>query len=182
MALKMSVTRLVRGSQTILACAALMQNFFAPVAHAAQPSDTSTVTPIKHVIVIVGENRTFDHLFGTYQPAAADSVSNLASEGIVKSDGTPGKNYSKAQQYTASDTAAYEISPSPKTLFPNLPAPINGGPTDACATNGMCNYGNARSSEDGLSSFPVDYYQFLLTGGTGLTGPVPDSRISGVSN
>ena len=24
--------------------------------------------PIKHVIVIVGENRTFDHLFATYKP------------------------------------------------------------------------------------------------------------------
>jgi phospholipase C len=25
-------------------------------------------TPIQHVIIIVGENRTFDHLFGTYVP------------------------------------------------------------------------------------------------------------------
>ena len=27
-----------------------------------------TRTPIKHVILIIGENRTFDHLFATYQP------------------------------------------------------------------------------------------------------------------
>ena len=25
----------------------------------------STQTPIQHVIVIIGENRTFDHIFGT---------------------------------------------------------------------------------------------------------------------
>jgi phospholipase C len=29
-------------------------------------NDSNTATPIKHVIVIVGENRTFDHLFATY--------------------------------------------------------------------------------------------------------------------
>lgn len=27
-----------------------------------------TRTPIKHVIVIIGENRTFDHIFATYVP------------------------------------------------------------------------------------------------------------------
>jgi phospholipase C len=32
-------------------------------------SDQATpVTPIKHVIVMIGENRSFDHVFGTYQP------------------------------------------------------------------------------------------------------------------
>jgi phospholipase C len=28
-------------------------------------NDGNTTTPIKHVIVIIGENRTFDHLFAT---------------------------------------------------------------------------------------------------------------------
>jgi phospholipase C len=118
------------------------------------------VTPIKHLIVIVGENRTFDHLFATYQPKAGESVNNLLSEGIVRADGTPGPNYSQAHQYSAIDTSTYDISPSPKTLFSNLPAPLNGGPSNVCTNNGMCNYDDARSSEDGLSSFPVDYYQF----------------------
>lgn len=27
-----------------------------------------TATPIKHVIVIIGENRSFDHIFATYKP------------------------------------------------------------------------------------------------------------------
>jgi phospholipase C len=34
-----------------------------------QPAeDTPTKTPIKHVIVIIGENRTFDHVFARTSP------------------------------------------------------------------------------------------------------------------
>jgi len=40
-----------------------------------------TRTPIKHVIVIIGENRSFDHVFATYQPKPGESVWNLLSEG-----------------------------------------------------------------------------------------------------
>src|ERR1700723_2387366 len=55
-----------------------------------------TETPNKHVIVLSGENRTFDHLFATYVPQSKDSINNLLSEGIIKADGTPGKNFGKA--------------------------------------------------------------------------------------
>src|SRR5215469_5007226 len=182
MVLKQSVIETLHGSRVVLECAVLMQNFLAPAAFAAQPSDSNTVTPIKHVIVIVGENRTFDHLFATYQPAAGETVNNLLSEGIIKVDGSPGLNYSQAHQFSASVTSTYQISPSPKTLFTNLPAQLNGGPTNVCANNGICNYGDARASEDGLAQAPVDYYDFMLTGGTGLTGPVPDSRVTGISS
>ena len=34
-------------------------------ANKAPNGDANTATPIKHVIVIVGENRSFDHLFAT---------------------------------------------------------------------------------------------------------------------
>jgi phospholipase C len=44
----------------------------------------------------------------------------------------------------------------------------------------MCNLGDARSSEDGLPDHPLTYYESLLKGGSGLTGKVPDSRISGI--
>jgi phospholipase C len=37
-------------------------------------------------------------------------------------------------------------------------------------------------SENGLSTKPFNYYQYMLTGGSGLTGKVPDSRITGVSS
>ena len=156
----------------------------------AQPAPTglqqrSTRTPIKHVIVIVGENRSFDYLFATYQPKPGSTVNNLLSEGIINADGSPGPNYSLAQQYSADITGSpvYELSPTTgKAPYSPLPPPLNGGPTNVCTDNGMCNMGDARSSEDGLSMQPINYYQFLLTGGTGLTGQVPDSRVTGVTS
>jgi phospholipase C len=42
-----------------------------------------TDTPIKHLIVFIGENRSFDHLFATYQPKHGQSVANLLSNGII---------------------------------------------------------------------------------------------------
>ena len=147
-------------------------------------SDSHTATPIKHVIVIVGENRSFDHLFATYVPKPGEIVNNLLSEGIINPDGTPGANYSKAVQYSADITGSitYQLSPTTaKAPYGALPAPLNGGPTNVCTDNGMCNLGNAVSSEDGLPKPPFNYYQSLLLGGTGLTGKVPDSRITGVN-
>ena len=77
------------------ALCAMAVNAFTPVANAAGESDSNdgnTTTPIKHVIVIIGENRTFDHLFATYQPVnSGETVLNLLSEGVVKADGTPGR-------------------------------------------------------------------------------------------
>jgi len=64
----------------------------------ARPHQPSTKTPIQHVIVIVGENRSFDHLFATYQPKPGNTVNNLLSQGIINADGTPGPRFSGAQQ------------------------------------------------------------------------------------
>src|SRR5215469_9942150 len=59
-------------------------------------SALETATPIKHVIIIVGENRSFDHLFATYLPVSRnENVLNLLSEGIVNGDGSPGWNFAK---------------------------------------------------------------------------------------
>ena len=145
---------------------------------------SDTVTPIKHVIVIVGENRSFDHLFATYVPQSSDTVNNLLSQQIINADGTPGPNFSQAVQNSTDITGSttYQLSPTTaKSPFSPLPAPLNGGPSNVCTDNGMCNMGDARSSEDGLPQQPPTYYQSLLQGGTGLTGKVPDSRIAGVS-
>ena len=149
----------------------------------AKKGDSKTVTPIKHVIVIVGENRSFDHLFATYIPRPGETVNNLLFEGIVNPNGTPGLHYSRGVQYSADVTgsATYQLSPTTgKTPYATLPAPLNGGPSDVCKDNGMCTFGDAVSSEDGLPKQPDTYYESLLEGGSGLTGKVPDSRISGV--
>jgi phospholipase C len=54
----------------------------------AQPPDSQTKTPIKHVVVIFQENVSFDHYFGTYPQAA-----NLANEiPFTASAGTPRVN------------------------------------------------------------------------------------------
>ena len=37
----------------------------------------TTTTPIEHLIVVVGENLSFDNLFGTYQPKSGAAVRNL---------------------------------------------------------------------------------------------------------
>ena len=50
-------------------CAAAVALFGASiVAASADANESATTTPIKHVIVIIGENRTFDHIFATYEP------------------------------------------------------------------------------------------------------------------
>ena len=90
--------------------------------------DLVTHTPIKHVVIIIGENRTFDHVFATYVPkSSSDTVWNLLSEKIVKPDGTPGMNYSKSIQSSASDTSKYELAP-PTTPYVTLPPAQAGGP------------------------------------------------------
>jgi len=46
-----------------------------------------TETPIEHVIIIIGENRSFDHLFATYTPPSGQSIWNLLSKGIITAEG-----------------------------------------------------------------------------------------------
>ena len=53
-------------------------------------ASSGTRTPsIEHLIVIVGENRSFDHLFGVYLPPSGAPIRNLWSQGIVMADGAP---------------------------------------------------------------------------------------------
>src|SRR5215472_17256481 len=82
----------------------------------AQSADAKTTSPIKHVIVIIGENRTFDHVFATYQPKSGQTVDNLLSKEIINPDGDPGPNYSMAEQFAAKDTHGerYQVSPMNK--------------------------------------------------------------------
>jgi phospholipase C len=125
-------------------------------------NDGNTTTPIKHVIVIIGENRTFDHLFATYQPVKkGESVLNLLSEEIVKADGTPGKNYSIATQNQALDTTVYQLTPAKSGAYQTLLAPLAGGGY----TNGappFSTIADALTYENGL---PLSYYKYLTTGG-----------------
>ncbi len=71
------------------------------------PEHVRTLTPIKHLIVIIGENRSFDHVFGLYRPRNGQTISNLLSKGIVDADGTPGPNFGRAAQFKAAPQSGY---------------------------------------------------------------------------
>jgi len=183
MSAKLSVSQLLQGARKGLAVLALAQfSLFSPLASNVQAQqDEKTKTPIKHVIIIVGENRTFDHIFATYVPKKGQKIQNLLSEHIVKKDGTPGVNYSEAVQYSADDTHAdkYEVSPQDKSLYQTLPPPLTGGPIDVCKNNGICSLADAMSSENGLAP---EYYPSMLVGGNEQTRDVPDMRIQNALN
>ena len=91
----------------------------------ALSNDQNTTTPIKHVIVVVGENHTFDSLFATYQPKPGQSIKNLLSQGIINRDGTPGPHFNLASQNTAQDRGGvYDIAPTVTGSYYWLPWPV----------------------------------------------------------
>jgi phospholipase C len=141
-----------------------------------------TATPIKHVIVLVGENRTFDHLFATYVPRSSDAVSNLLSKKIINADGTPGKNFSQAAQFEAIPPFRTKyfanLDKHEKAPYRNLPAPtLNFAPNATIFPPGTP-VGLLAAVEPSLEagSLPL-----LTTGGTGLGQsvilPDPDTRV-----
>jgi phospholipase C len=162
----------------VVALSALQVFTGLPIQAAPLNPSRETRTPIKHVIVIIGENRTFDHVFATYKPTTGQKVSNLLSKGIVNEDGTLGPNYSLAAQYSAEDTATdlYQLSPGGKALYPTLPVPLAGGP----AVPYVPTLAEAEAVETGLPD--TTYYTYLTTGGTGLKAGTPDTRIPNVNN
>jgi phospholipase C len=148
-------------------------------AHFAYAADTAST--IKHVIIIVGENRSFDHLFATYVPRNKnEKILNLLSEGIIKTDGTPGPNFALAQQYqiiSAPNYNHYFISANKtqKSLYNMLPAPDLNGVQNPPAIGVLAIPGG----DPGLPA--ADQYLYG-TGGTGLLYKEgPDIRISNVS-
>jgi phospholipase C len=85
--------------------------------------DSGTTTPIKHVIVIIGENHTFDNIFATFQPVKRQKVNNLLSEGIVTCSGESGPNVGQAAQQQATDTTTYSPAPTTTGPYTTLPQP-----------------------------------------------------------
>jgi phospholipase C len=170
----------------------------APFANAAdQPkpsTDPATASPIKHVIVIIGENRSFDHVYATYVPKSQDSIKNLLSEGIVQLDSdknaVPGPHFDKAQQFFAKDTDTFLLSP-PTHEYPKnvLPAPLVGGPsgqygyfssTPPCPSNPKLS--PAQCAEVSEAGLPAGSGSALASGGTGETNYTPDERINNVTS
>ena len=142
-----------------------------------QPNDSETLTPIKHVIVIIGENRTFDHVFGAYAPRPGQSVFNLLSQGIIRADGSPGPNFAKAAQASAEVTSRYEIAPAHKQPYATLPPAMTDGAPEAASdgdTLPFLTLAHAAALDGGVSSADL---RLLLTGATGLPRRSIDKRM-----
>jgi phospholipase C len=135
---------------------------------------TSTTTPIKHLIIVVGENRGFDNVFGTYDPPdRKQSVWNLLSQGIVTKLGQPGRNVAQARQQQAVDNDLFQLAPrrtgAPKFL-PQPSTTLNALPGSPCQlalilTIKGDNPGNADFCND--AGLLPDDQNLLRTGGTG---------------
>lgn len=139
-------------------------------------SEPPPQTPIKHVIVLIGENRTFDHTFGTYVPRPGQAISNLVSKGIVNADGTPGPNFALAAQTEAAPQAAFYISPDSKTRYAVLPGPsTSGAPSAQRPTAPPFQTIDQATPETDID--PADL-ALLTTGATGLPARVLDTRVA----
>lgn len=95
-----------------------------PLHAGAAPKAT---TPIEHVIVVVGENRSFDNLYGVYKTPNGQSIKNLLSAGIVREDGTPGPNFHLAAQKTADMSKGYSPTPAITGSYRTLSQPYASG-------------------------------------------------------
>src|SRR6516164_14304 len=131
---------------------------------------TPTTTPIKHVIVVLAENSSFDHAFGTFRPRDGQHIANLLSSGIVNADGTPGPNFKHAAQFTVSPQPNYFISAPDisKTPFATLPPPdLDRVPQQASDANPppFASVAAAQAAEPSLE--PEDA-TLLTTGASGL--------------
>lgn len=144
--------------------------------------DKDTASPIKHVIVVIGENRSFDHVYATYTPRPGQQVSNLLSRGIINADGTPGRNHAASAQRAATDTRRYAISPAKAYGYLNIPPPGTHAAPTAPSDKTPAPFATmaaARAAEHDLAD---DYYPLLLTGATGLPADVIDTRIANYEN
>jgi phospholipase C len=146
-----------------------------------QRNDNSTTTPIKHIIVIIGENRSFDHIFGTYVPRPGQSVLNVLSEGIVNADGSPGPNFARAKQYRARVSSSYNPAPPDKEPYDVLPSAMTDGAPDTPNDKRppLTSLSVAAELDAGI---PAADRQLLLTGATGLPEKSVDTRLANATN
>jgi phospholipase C len=143
-----------------------------------------TATPIKHLIVLFGENRSFDHVFGTYKPRHGQRIDNLLSRGIVDENGRPGQKFARAAQFKVLPQARYFIGApdNAKGAYQTLPPPdLHGVPQQGSDANPppFATVAAAQAAEPSLK--PAD--AVLLTTGASMLpqNSGPDTRIANVT-
>jgi phospholipase C len=158
-----------------------------PLPKALNTEQIQTNSPIKHIIYIVGENRSFDNIYGTYQPKSGQKIWNLLSQGIVNADGSPGPNAAQGRQYQAtSSNGRFFLSPLTKSAYTFLPVPT----ISSAQPEGVgLEFGIVDASGKPTAAFPQGDpdlpLQDQITLTTGGTGAIPkngaDTRIPGVN-
>jgi phospholipase C len=145
-----------------------------------------TASPIKHVIVLIGENRGLDHTFGTYKPkGAGQTISNLLSRGIINEDGSVGPNFAQSQQFSVAAQSSYYIGAPTASKFPYNPTNLmpqpntNGAPQAQSATGAPFQTIAQASVEKDIDPADLD---ILTTGATGLAAGVLDTRVPGAGS
>jgi phospholipase C len=148
------------------------------------PAETvKTATPIKHVIILIGENRGLDHTFGVYKPKGAkQTISNLLSKGIVNEDGTPGPNFAQAQQFSVAAQPSYYIGApavgkTPYSPTNAMPQPnTEGTPAVQSDTGAPFKTVAEVQAETDINKNDLG---LLTTGATGLPANSLDTRVPG---
>jgi phospholipase C len=151
------------------------------------PTETiKTASPIKHVIVLIGENRGVDHTFGVYKPkGTGQTIANLLSKGIVNEDGTPGANYTQAQQFSVAQQSSFyigapAIAKSPYNPVNVMPQPnTEGTPAVQSDTGAPFKTIAEASVEKDMDPGDLD---ILTTGATGLAANALDTRVPGAGS
>ncbi len=122
--MKTTVRQGLRSAATVSMIALMFAQPALAQAQSQNAKAIPTETPIKHLIFIVGENRSFDNVFATYKPKHGQQIWNLLSQGIVNEDGTAGPNFAKhLQNEITASTGRYEMAPRNKKPYKELPVP-----------------------------------------------------------
>ena len=119
-----------------VALVAMTANLLGPIAAAqaqasARRTTPRTLTPIKHLIVVIGENRSFDNVFATYVPpdrtvgvesgVARDRQKLARRAEFGKGVATTGDRPQGTYQLAPSKTGAFSPLPQPSTALNALP-------------------------------------------------------------
>ncbi|HEY6923239.1 MAG TPA: hypothetical protein VI653_07220, partial [Steroidobacteraceae bacterium] len=153
-----------------------------------------TATPIKHLIVLIGENWTFDSIYATYQPKSGQTVNNLLANGIVTASGEPGPHHARSWQFQINQPypATYfmdALATSGKTLYQQGPATPSFPPPNTAyippAAGGLAQ-GQAPFDSADVPDFMLPFLEpsleredlgLLRTGASGLPKFTIDTRV-----
>jgi phospholipase C len=164
----------------------------------AGDDSVKTDTPIKHVILLIGENHSFDNMFATYRATAGQSIANLLSMGIILPNGAPGLNFARSGQFQVNQpypskyfidaatvgktpyqkSPGVPVFPAPNTAYiPSAPGGLDQG--QAPFSSSLVPDSELPTIEPSLA---VEDLGLLRTGASGLPMFSTDTRVANAIN